>query len=386
LKRITYTLLAIAILFPILFAACSPQSTPAPTPAKPAPTQPSTVPSSNLPPPTSQDAAWAKVIEAAKKEGTLTIYSFNLVGDVGITVSKAFKERYGINVDIITGRGGEFVERMKTERRMKNVVADVNDGSTTFAITMKAEGLTVSVADELPVFKDQSVWLTNVFGNDPKDKHLVGLSLNYWSPWVNTKMLATPADMPQVWADLLKPQWKGKMILTDPTTSAGPQQFFVPLMREKVIDEEYLKALYKQDIILSTSLQEEGRMLARGERSMSIRGSIATLAKIAQEGAPIKAIDMKDGIVQLISPVAAVITGSPHPNAARLFMDWFVSKEGQTAYTKSSGAPPIRKDVPDPTTEAARLTPQRAIIQTVDDNNVANQYYREKWLDKLWGR
>ena len=119
---------------------------------------------------------------------------------------------------------------------------------------------------------------------------------------------------------------------------------------------------------------------------MSIRGSIATLAKIAQEGAPIKAIDMKDGIVQLISPVAAVITGSPHPNAARLFMDWFVSKEGQTAYTKSSGAPPIRKDVPDPTTEAARLTPQRAIIQTVDDNNVANQYYREKWLDKLWGR
>ena len=378
--------MAVMVLLPIIFAACAPQTTPAPTPAKPAPAQPATVPASNLPPLTSQDAEWAKVIEAAKKEGTLTIYSFNLVGDVGISVSKAFKERYGINVDIITGRGAEFVERMKTERRMKNVVADVNDGSTTFAIQMKAEGLTVSVADQLPVLKEQNVWATNVFGNDPIDKHLVGLSLNYWSPWVNTKILATPADMPQVWRDLLKPQWKGKMILTDPTTSAGPQQFFVPLMREKVIDEDYLKALYKQDLILSSSLQDEGRMLARGERSMSVRGSIATLAKFAQEGAPIKAIDMKDGIVQLISPVAAVIAGSPHPNAARLFMDWFLSKEGQSVYTKTSGAPPIRSDVPDPTTEAARLTPQRPIIQTVEDNNVANQYYKDKWLDKLWGR
>ncbi len=379
-------LLVISFIILLLLLACAPQSMPTPTPPKPASTQPSTAPTSSVSPLTSQDAAWAKVIEAAKKEGTLTIYSFNLVGDVGVSVARAFKERYGINVDIITGRGAEFVERMKTERRMKNMVADVNDGSVVFAIAMKDEGLTVSVADQLPTFKDQSVWLTNVFGNDPKDKHLVGLSISYFAPWVNTKMLATPADMPQVWRDLLKPQWKGKMILTDPTTSAGPQQFFVPLIREKAIDEDFLKALYKQDLIFSASLPDEGRMLSRGERSMSIRGSSNTLAKFAAEGAPIKAIDMKEGIVQLINPLAVVLADSPHPNAARLFMDWFLSKEGHTTFTKSSGAPPIRKDVPDTSPEAARLTPQKPIIQTVEDINLANQYYKDKWLDKMWGR
>ena len=314
------------------------------------------------------------------------MYSYNLVGDVGLAVSKGFKERYGISVDIITGRGAEFLERLKTEKRIGQVVADAADGSSLHLQNYKNEGFTVSLIDKVPVFSEQGVWLTNVFGMDPKDKHIAGLSLNYYSPWINTKQLATPADMPQVWRDLLKPQWKGKMILTDPTTSGGPQQFFVPLMREKVIDEEYLKALYKQDLILSTSLQDEGRMLARGERALSVRGSISTLAKFAAEGAPIKAIDMKDGVVELISPTTAVISGGPHPNAALVFMNWFLSKEGQTAFTKAASAPPVRKDVTDTTPEAARIIPQKPIVQTLEDNEKALELFRSKWLDKLWAR
>ncbi|MBI4289344.1 MAG: extracellular solute-binding protein [Chloroflexi bacterium] len=381
---VSRTLLGSLLILGVL-SACAPKAAPAPsTPAPPA-RLPVSTPTSNLPLPTSQEAAWAKVVEAAKKEGGLTMYSFNLVGDVGVAVSRGFKERYGISLDIITGRGAEFVERLKTEKRMGKVVADAADGSSLHLMNMKAEGLTISVVDQSPVFSEQGVWAANVFSMDPKDKHLAGLSLNYWSPWINTKQV-TAADVPQVWRDLLKPQFKGKMVLTDPTTSGGPQQFFVPLMRERVVDEEYLRALYKQDLLLSASLPDEGRLLARGERPISVRGSIATLAKFAAEGAPIKAIDMRDGVVQLVSPVTAIIAGAPHPNAARLFMNWFLSKEGQAVYTKASGAPPIRRDVADPSPEAARLTPQKAVLQTLEDNDKANQYFKDRWLDKLWGR
>ena len=81
------------------------------------------------------------------------MYSFNLVGDVGVSVTKAFKERYGITLDLITGRGAEFVERLKTERRMGRVVADAADGSALHLVIMKNEAL---------LFKKQ--WLDKLWG------------------------------------------------------------------------------------------------------------------------------------------------------------------------------------------------------------------------------
>lgn len=386
MKRTAYVFFIFIMLLVTILIACAPKTAPTTAPSQPMSTQPAIVATPVPAPKTSEDTAWAKVIEAAKKEGTVNMYSYNLVGDVGLAVANGFYERYGIKLEIITGRGAEFLERLKTEKRMGRVVADAADGSSLHLLNYKNEGFSISLPDKVPVFREQGVWLTNVFGLDPKDKHIAGLSLNFYSPWINTKKLATPADMPQVWRDLLKPQWKGNMILTDPTTSGGPQQFFVPLMREKVIDEDYLKALYKQDLLLSSSLLEEGRMLARGERAMSIRGSISTLAKFAAEGAPIKAIDMKDGVVELISPTAVVISGGPHPNAALLFMNWFLSKEGHTAFTKAASAPPVRKDVTDPSPETARITPQKPIVQTMKDLDDALELFKSNWLNKLWGR
>ncbi|MEK7875956.1 MAG: hypothetical protein AAB325_07200, partial [Pseudomonadota bacterium] len=68
-------------------------------------------------------------MEAAKKEGKVNAYSFTWVGDIGLAVAKAFKEKYGITLGIMTGRGAEFAERIKTERRLGQQVADMTEGS-----------------------------------------------------------------------------------------------------------------------------------------------------------------------------------------------------------------------------------------------------------------
>ena len=376
--------LVIALSVLVLSVACSTPNVPSgpPVPATPAPASPST---SNLMPPTSQEASWNAVIEAAKKEGKVNLYSFNLVGDIGIAVGKAFKDKYGITVDIITGRGAEILERVKTEKRLGNLTADIHDGSSVFTTSMKTEGLTISVADQLPVFRETAVWRANVFGLDIKDKHIAALSVYYQSPWINTRLIA-PKDAPQMWRDLLKPEWKGKMILTDPTTSGGPQQFFVPLIREKVVDEEYLKALYQQDLLFATSLQDEARVLARGERPISIRGTVATYSRFAVEGAPIRAIDIKDGVVQVLSPTLVIFGGGPHPNATKLYYNWFMSAEGQGVWTKSASITSIRSDVPDSAPEASWITPQRPVLQTMEDNDRAAQLFKDRWPNTLWGR
>jgi len=377
-------LLSLCVLIGVLLTACTPQSAPASAPTQ----APTLAPAQTVPVAktlTKEEASWNTVVEAAKKEGYLSVYSYNMVGDVGVAVSRAFKAKYGITADIITGRGAEFVERVKTEKRMGRLVADVNDGSSVHSEIMKNEGLIINLSKELPVVLEEGVWRANVFSIDSKDKYVASLSVYYMCPWVNSK-LVTPSDIPQVWRDLLKPQWKGKMVLTDPTVSGGPQQFFVPLMREGIIDEEFMKALYTQDLMFASSGPDEPRILARGERLLSIRGQAATYGRFVAEGAPIKAIEMKDGVVLVASPTMVVFNNSPHPNAARLYANWLLSKEGQAAYTLAASATPIRSDVPDSAPEVARLTPQRPVLQTTEDNEKAALLFRDRWPDKLWGR
>ena len=376
-----FYLIFLAALLTVIMG-CSPNDAPTQTPTTNTPVPlvtPKTTP--NL---TTEETAWNKVVEAAKKEGKLTIYSFNLVGDVGIAVGRAFQDAYGISTDIITGRGAEFTERVKTEKRMGRLVADLTEGNATNLKGMKLEGLTISVASELPVLKEKDVWLADVLGMDPQDKHLIIFNFTVYSPYVNTSIIK-PGEEPTVWKDLLDPKWKGKMVLTDYTTSAGPYQLFVPLLREKVIDEEFLKALYKQDLRFASALPDEAGLLSRGERPLSIRGSNNTYSRFITEGAPIKAVELKDGLVLSVITMAA-FNGGPHPNAAKVFMNWFLSPGGQGAYSKAASTSTARKDVPTSLPKAAQISPQRPILLTNEYTDEATNLFRDRWLGKLWGR
>lgn len=373
----------------IVLAACTPGAIPTPA-AAPTPVT-TTTPTPSILPPAAQDAApdksgqaWDKIVEAAKKEGKLTIYSFNFVGDIGTSINRAFKEKYGIQVDIITGRGAEFIERLKTEKRMGGVLADITDNNATNAKTMKKEGLTKSIAGELPVLREKDVWVADVLGIDPQDKHLISFNFTIYSPWVNTRLVRS-GEEPRVWRDLLNPKWKGQMIATDTTTSPGLYQSFVPLIREKVVDSEFLKALYNQDLRFSSSIQDEGGLLSRGDRAISIRGNDSVYSRFVNEGAPIKIIDLTDGVVLSVISLVA-FEGSPHPNAAKVFANWLLSPEGQTAYGKSASASSARKDVPNFLPEAGRLTPKKPILLTSEDTDESTKLFRERWLDKLWER
>ncbi len=367
-----------------IVAACTPQV--APPPATKAPTTPSqaTVPSTNLPSPTSQDIAWQKIIDAAKKEGKVNAYSFNWVGDIGIAVSKAFKEKYGITLEVVTGRGAEFVERIKTEKRMGQIVGDVTEGSSLHTHNMRLEGLLTSVVDDVPVFWEKNVWYVDVTAIDPQYKaNLVWRILEY-APYINTK-LVKPEDVPQYWKDLLDPKWKGKMSLTEPNISAGPYENIVVLMENKVWDEEYVKALYRQNLRYPLGLPDETLALARGDTQLIVRGTDASTGRYALEGAPIQAIDMKDGMVVSTASIGVVANG-PNPNATRVFMNWIFGPEGISVAGKLLGNKMVRKDVPDFRPKAVQANITRPFVESIEQLDKATKLYREKWFDKTVGR
>lgn len=376
---------AISTILLLLAISCAPKGTPA-QPVAPAPVKaaPTAAPASIISSPNPQDTAWQNIVDAAKKEGRLTIYSGNFTGDIGIALSRGFKERYGIQVDVITGRGTEFIQRLQTEKRMGTILADVEDTSGTNAKLMKQQGLTKSIADELPALKEKGVWAADIFGLDPVDKHAIAFNFSTYSPFVNTN-LVKPGEEPKAWKDLLSPKWKSKMMAINPTSSAGLINNFVPLMREKVIDTEFLKALYAQDMQFTVSAPDEASRLSRGERPLSVADINISFAKFVAEGAPIRAIEMDDGMVMSPLPIVA-FDGGPHPNAAKVFVNWLLSPEGQTVWNKANGAPGVRKDVTSFLPKGAQTSPKRPIMQTNEDADESGKLFREQWLNKLWGR
>jgi len=379
--------LILSIIFLITFlSACAPKTTPAPSPsvAKPATSTPAAPPISNISTLTSQDAAWDKVIAAAKKEGKLTIYSFTWIGDAGITISGAFKQKYGISIEIVTGRGAEFVERLKTEKRIGQRVADLAEGSSLHVGNMKIEGLLTSVADELPSLKEKGVWLVDPTALDRQEKKNLVLRLLAYSPFINTNLIKSP-ETPRTWKDLLDPKWKGKMTLTEPNVSAGPYETIVVLMENKIWDEDYIRALYKQGLRFPASTPDEFTLLARGESSIAIRGTDASASRFVTEGAPIQAIAMKEGEVVSTGSIGA-IAGSPSPNAAKALLNWLYSKEGLTVAGKALGNKMVRNDVPDTRPKGIQTDSDKPLVVSLDNLDTATQLFRQKWFDKVVGR
>lgn len=333
---------------------------------------------------TPEETAWEKVVDSAKKEGTVTAYSFSWVGDIGLEISKAFQKRYNINLEIITGRGAEFLERLKTEKRMRQQTADMTDGNSLHVSNMKLEGLLTSMADELPALKEKGVWLVEPTAIDQRDKMNLVFRLMTRTPYVNTKLVKVE-EIPRSWKDLLDAKWKGKMSLAEPNISAGAYESIVVFMEYKVWDEDYIKALYKQGLFFPTGSVEEAQMLSRGDFFLSILGTDNAATRFAAEGAPIQAIDMREGVVVSTNSIAA-IANSPHPNATRVFLNWLNSKEGMTTAGKALGQKMIRKDVPDYRPKGVQADMEKPLVLTVEQLDKATQLFRQKWFDKTVGR
>ncbi len=358
--------------------------TPAPTsPVTSNPVQPST-PTSNPSLPTSQstilqvDAAWQKVVDAAKKEGKLTIYSFTLIGDVGIATANAFTNRYGINVDIVTGRGAEFIERIKTEQRIGQVMVDVMEGNPTHILNVKANGHTISIKD-VPVLKEKDIWRIDPLVND-SGGHLIGHRILTFSPLINTK-LVKPEDEPKNYKDILKPYWKGKISTGDPALTSADYVTFVTMLNHKAIDLEFLRALGNQDLKFFPGTVDSARALSRGEYAMHLSNSDSASASFIKEGAPLKPIPMEEGTVVQASTVA-VIKNALHPNASLVFVNWMATQEGQNVYTKAVGITSVRKDVPN--YSPVPIEPKKVIGHTEEDANDVAKKFSEKFLVQLW--
>jgi iron(III) transport system substrate-binding protein len=145
--------------------------------------------------------------------------------------------------------------------------------------------------------------------------------------------------------DLVNPKWSGKIGYLDPRTPGAGASMWSFLWKLK--GEDYLKKLAGQKLFLSRDQRVLAESLAKGKIALSVGLSYYSFLPFAKAGLPVKSVSTpRDEIyVSGGSGNVAIIKNAPHPNATKVFVNWFLSQEGQETYSRAMGQATRRLDV-----------------------------------------
>ena len=273
-------------------------------------------------PAAAQDKDWAGLVEAAKKEGTLTVYHSQLGAPHWKKVVDAFKARYGIDVKEFDARASEITERIRVEQTSQRYIGDVEFHGLSTIVDQMNSGF----IDDLGNIPNARNIRSDV---PPGHAKAVPAWLQFTCLLVNTN-LVKPADEPKTYKDILDPKWKGKLLSDDPRAVGSGQTMFAVTYQK--YGPDYAKQLRNQNLVFDRDLQQASRRVARGEYPIFLQQIIAFAAPL--KGLPVKVVIPEEGCP--VTPIqGAVLKGAPHPNAARLFINHFLDMESQVTYAEA---------------------------------------------------
>jgi iron(III) transport system substrate-binding protein len=301
----------------------------------------------------SQDRAWEqewnKTLAAGRKEGKVV-----LIGSPDPVVRKEltakFQERFGITLEYQGVRSGEAVGRVRNERQAGVYSVDAWMGGTiTLATVHYAEKWIdpLKPALILPEVINPSKWKPGkLWFMDPEEKYVLRM-INYASSMISLNTsLVKPEEIKSV-NDLLLPRWKGKMSAYIPTLQGSGANVAGYLYAN--LGEEFVRKLYvEQQPAISRDFRQMADWLARGNYPVALSMREEEVERLRKEGLPIITVYDLQGIpsrsVAGIGTVA-LMNRAPHPNAARVFVNWIASREGLETYSRAYGTPTLRNDV-----------------------------------------
>ncbi len=296
---------------------------------------------------------WDSVVAAAKKEGSLSLYAL-WRPETRIALTEAFKAKYGIDINFTPfSRGQELLVKVQTEQRAGLYVADVfGAGGSSLIANMKPAGLLGPMEPllVLPETTDGKYWRNGRFPFIDRDKTSVGMIASLPRYIVYNTNLVKKGEI-TTFKDLLKPQYKGKITVNDPTVSGSGKDCFVNLALNVWNFDEAIaflsQLIKKQEAAIERDNRQHVETVARGKYAIGLGSNPDNLNGLLNVGAPMDAVILKEGVVLTAAAgCLAVPVKSAHPNAAKLFVNWLLGKEGQTVFARSFGNPSLRIDVP----------------------------------------
>ena len=306
-----------------------------------------------------------ELIAKARQEGKVVYYTDLIVDQIVRPLVSGFEAKYGVKVEYARGDSQGNLLKLMGEQKAGALQADV------FAMT---SGLK-------PLLEANAVMKIDLEGAKAlppefKDPNGYWVAANYYvmTAAVNTE-LVPEKDRPKTYDDLLDAKWADK-IVWKPNDTSGAPGFIGHILR--VMGEDrgmaYLRKLKEQRIkSVSASARAVLDQVIAGEYPIVLQIFNHHAALSAKKGAPAQWLTLEPVMVQ--TELHAMTASAPHPNAAKLFLEYMISKEGQLIFQKADYFP-TRSDVPASMPELAPSTGGfKAVVMSPDD--IARDY--EKW-------
>ncbi len=284
-----------------------------------------------------QRSAWEKTVEAAKKEGQLTLYYWGtpLMLDAG-AFQKAYPE---IKVTTVSAMGTDLMQRILAERRGEKFIPDVYVAGIASMVVLHKAKVFDPIKNALiqPEVSDKSKWWRgkHTYG-DAERSYIFTFtkSPDYGSIGFNSK-LVDPAEFRSYW-DFLQPKWRSKITVQD-LRGGGPGSTPLRFMYYNPdLGPKFLRQLYSG---MDATFYRDNRIALDwlGSGKFSIGFFVQKVEEAEAKGLPVVQFRqaLKEG-VGLSSRVGhlALLNRAPHPNAAKVFINWYLSREGQDLFQK----------------------------------------------------
>jgi iron(III) transport system substrate-binding protein len=308
--------------------------------------------------------------EAAKKEGSVTWYISHYSGELAQDVANAFNAKYpGVTANAVRTTAQVAYQRLNQDINAGNANCDVFSSTDIgHYVALKKKGLLAQYVPEgaaklSPEFRKYS----NEGFYYPTSAGLVTITYN--------KNLVKPDDVPKNWTDFLDPKWKDKVALGHPAFSGYVGTWVVEM--RKLYGWDFFKKLEKNKPHIGRSVNDTVTMLNSGERAIAAGPDLTTLES-ASRGNPVAITYPTDGALLMIGPTS-VMKSAPHPNAARLFVEFLMTEEYSRIVVKNKGMP-MRPDVEPP--PGLKPLSEIKVVRPSDDEIVAGiPEVIEDWRD-----
>jgi ABC-type Fe3+ transport system substrate-binding protein len=273
---------------------------------------------------------WDRVLAAARSEGQVTVAAFPLLSE---KMGAAFKRDTGIQLNFLGGNTAEQSARLEAEARAKNVTIDVMIAGGR-ELHMMRENLLEPILPQLilPGVQPQNFHDgRHKFVDNAGQYILQGASYVFGWLTVNTDIVK-PGEI-KVWQDLLDPKYRGKIAAYDVRFPGPGQGAATWLYKAKGL--QFIKDLYLgQQVKFSTENRSLMEGVVRGTAPILLGGVQIEVERFRANFKNIGVVLPDDGPGYLTGGYSAIkqAKGVPHPNAAKVFTNWYMSRPGQEVY------------------------------------------------------
>jgi len=305
---------------------------------------------------------WDETLAAAQKEGKLVVVLGGSASRNYRPIFKFFENKYGIRTVVSTGSGRRQADRLLAERGARRYEVDIiMTGGTTGNQRLLPNHVVDPIGPELflPEVVDKSLWYQGKhYYSDPEEKYIFsfsgGAEFTPIAMRFNTDKLPIKEakKIDSVWTFLDKKRFTGQIVALPPTIAGAGGTYFTVQVHPD-LGEKYLRRFFdpELDVKFIQDYRQVADGVARGKYTMAIfvGSGGRDIDRLGKQGLPVANFGQIIGKPVKERPTLQgtgssnsimVVNRRPHPNATRLFLNWFLSKEGQTiVHTKSTRVP-----------------------------------------------